>query len=117
MEITLTPEIEASLVQRARQLGISPQDLALQSLRRQFAASPIEAAEEGAEEGGEGAVRGAVEGSQTLADFLGDAIGSLDSGELIQGGARMSSLQGWMTDCFTAVIARVNLVLANGSSC
>lgn len=86
MEITLTPEIEAGLVQRARQLGVSPQDLALQSLRRQFAASPIEKAEEARED----AVRGSGEGSQTLADFLSDAIGSLDSGELIQGGAGMS---------------------------
>lgn len=76
MEITLTPEIEEGLVQQARQLGISPQELALESLRRQFATAPQTEA--------------SGEVGQTLADFLGDTIGALDSGEFIPGGARMS---------------------------
>ena len=39
MTITLTPEIERGLTQRARELGKAPEVLALEKLRSEFAAT------------------------------------------------------------------------------
>jgi hypothetical protein len=76
MEITLTPDIEQALLEQARQRGTTPEELALESLRRQFVTS--EQAQE------------LVEAQGTLADLLGDSIAVLHSHEHVPGGARMS---------------------------
>ncbi len=76
MEIILTPEIEKGLVEQAEQMGISPQALALESLRRQFAVTSH--------------TDSTPATAWSLADFLGDAIGIVDSGDLIPGGGGMS---------------------------
>ena len=76
MEIRLTPEIEQALSEQAHQLGTTPEQLALESLRRQFVL-PIR---------GEPATP--LHG--TLADFLADSIGTLHSSEHIPGGAHVS---------------------------
>lgn len=76
MEITLTPDIEQALLEQARQRGTTPEELALESLRRQFV-TPEQAQE-------------LVEAQGTLADLLGDSIGVLHSHEHVPGGARMS---------------------------
>lgn len=80
MEITLTPEIESALAEQARQQGVSPQQLALDSLRRQFVA-PSQSTHKATLHG-------------TLADFLADSIGVLRSSETVPGGARMSEAKG-----------------------
>lgn len=41
MTITLTSDIEAAVKEQARQRGTSPETLALNTLREQFAAKPI----------------------------------------------------------------------------
>lgn len=82
MEITLTPEIEAALAEQARQQGISPEQLALESLRQQFV-TPLQHAQEAASQG-------------TLADFLAGSIGVLHSREHLPDGARMSEAKGWL---------------------
>jgi hypothetical protein len=74
MVITLTPELEAALTERAHQQGSTPEQLALESLRAQF----LPAAEEGV-----------IEPQETMADFLGNSIGVLNSGEHVPGGAQM----------------------------
>ncbi len=80
MDITLTPEIAAALAEQARQQGVTPEQLALDSLRRQFVAAP--------QRGHETALQG------TLADFLAGSIGILHSSEHRPGGARMSEATG-----------------------
>jgi hypothetical protein len=80
MDITLTPELEAALAEQARRQGVTPQQLALDSLRRQFVAVP-ESERDTTYQG-------------TLADFLADSIGSLHSSEYRSGGARMSDAKG-----------------------
>ncbi len=76
MEITLTPEIEAALAEQARQQGVSPEELALESLRRQFVV-PGQTTHEPTLQG-------------TLAEFLAGSVGVLRSSEHMPGGARMS---------------------------
>lgn len=76
MEITLTPEIEAALAEQARQQGVSPEELALESLRRQFVA-PGRTTHDATLQG-------------TLVDFLAGSIGVLHSSDHVPGGARMS---------------------------
>ncbi len=76
MEITLTPEIEAALAEQARQQGVSPEQLALESLRRQFVV-PSRSTHKAMLHG-------------TLADFLAGSVGVLHSSEHVPGGARMS---------------------------
>lgn len=76
MDITLTPDIEAALAEQAREQGISPEQLALESLRQRFVTPHRRTP--GATLNG------------TLADFLTDSIGILHSGEHVPGGARMS---------------------------
>lgn len=75
MIINLTPEIEAALIEQARQLGTTPELLALDSLRERFV-PPSEAE--------------ATEPEGTLADFLADHIGVLHSSEFVPDGAGMS---------------------------
>jgi len=77
MNITLSPEIERALEEQAREQGTTPEQLALESLHRQFVA-PTESKPGPTFEG-------------SLADFLGDLIGSLNSSEHVPGGAQMST--------------------------
>ena len=79
MELTLTPDIEHALKVQAHQRGITPEQLALASLRKAFvttAAPSISAPQE------------------SLADFLGNFIGALDSSEHISGNTKLSEDSG-----------------------
>lgn len=80
MNITLTPEIAAALAEQAHQQGVTPEQLALDSLRRQFVATPKRRPET------------AFQG--TLADVLAGSIGILHSSAYRAGGARMSEVKG-----------------------
>ncbi len=77
MEVTITlPDQTAmALIEAARRQGTTPELLAADALRKQFAA---EFSDSSSQEG------------QNLADFLAGYIGIVDSRELIEGGARMS---------------------------
>lgn len=75
MEISLPPDIERALAEQAGKQGTTPERLALDSLRRQFA--PSDAQE-------------SPTGGATLADFLGEHIGVIHSSEHVPGGAQMS---------------------------
>jgi hypothetical protein len=93
MEITLPPEIEKALKKRARQRGTTPEQLALETLRRQFVdATPAQ---------GENSTP--VEGYANLAEFLAGYIGALDSSEFVPGGAKMSEAT---VDKFAAALAQ-----------
>ncbi|RRR70687.1 MAG: hypothetical protein EI684_12905 [Candidatus Viridilinea halotolerans] len=76
MNITLTPEIAAALTEQAHQQGVTPEQLALESLRQQFVAMPQH--------------RHAPPPHGTLADFLVGSVGVLHSSEYQPGGARMT---------------------------
>ena len=72
MKITLTPDIERMLTEQGRKLGITPEQLVVDSLQERLAsASPV------------------PESQGTLADFLHEHIGILYSREYIPGGARI----------------------------
>lgn len=76
--ITLTPELEQAVTERARQQGTTPELLTLDKLREIFV--PVV---------GSPPIPG-----ETLADFLGDFIGSIHSSENTPGGAQMSTDSG-----------------------
>jgi hypothetical protein len=76
MKITLTPDIEKALTKLARSRGMTPEILALNTLREQFVYS--------------GTAEVPVSEEETLADFLADHLGVIASSEKIPGGARMS---------------------------
>ena len=78
MQLTLTPDIENAITKQAAQKGVTPQQLALEGLRKLF----IPTAEETAEK------------PSSLADFLYGYIGVLRSSELVEGGAQMSENTG-----------------------
>jgi hypothetical protein len=80
MIITLTPDIEQALAAEARKLGLTPEQLALDSLRARFL-SPERERVPTAEPG-------------TLADFLCGHVGVLHSSEYVPGGARLSEDSG-----------------------
>lgn len=65
MTITLTPDIESGLVEQARTLGITPEQLAIDSLRERFT-PPVAPLQQ-------------TKPAETLADFLSDHIGVLHS--------------------------------------
>ena len=75
MVITLTPDLEAVLTERAYQQGSTPEQLALETLRAQFLPPSVE---------------GVRKPQETMADFLGSSIGILNSSEHVPGGAQMS---------------------------
>jgi len=80
MIIQLTPDVEQALAEAARNLGTTPEQLALDSLRERFVdreAPPYPARE-----------------PETLADFLREHLGVLHSSEHVPGGARMSEAIG-----------------------
>ena len=92
MEITLPPEIEQALKEQARQRGTTPEQLAVETLRRQFVDAAPNEDEHSAP----------VEGYANLAEFLSGFIGVLDSSEFIPGGAKMSEAT---ADTFAAALA------------
>ncbi|MEX0718320.1 MAG: hypothetical protein WD066_17125 [Planctomycetaceae bacterium] len=77
MVIRLTSEIERALIGEARQRGVPPEELALESLRNRFVPPD------------EGELPSEVE-VQSLADYLGGHIGAVHSGEHVPGGAALS---------------------------
>jgi hypothetical protein len=89
MNITLTPDIEETLTEKARVQGTTPETLALDYLRERLVQPDLDDT--------------SGEGEETLADLLADYIGVLDSGEFIPGGARMSEKTG---EAFTAILAQ-----------
>ena len=78
MELTLTPDVENAITQQANQKGITPQQLALDSLRKLFVPASVEAKEH----------------PSTLADFLDGYIDVLRSSEFVEGGAQLSEHTG-----------------------
>ena len=79
MIITLTPDIEQAVAAEARKLGLTPEQLALDSLRERFL--PPESVSPAGEQA-------------TLADFLRGHLGVLHSSEHVPGGARLSEDSG-----------------------
>ena len=80
MIITLTPDIEQALIAEAQRLRLTPEQLALESLRERFIAPESDGSP--------------VENQPTLADFLCGHIGVLHSSEYVPGGARLSEDSG-----------------------
>jgi hypothetical protein len=80
MQITLTPEIENVLTQRANKIGTTPERLALEVLRQHL--SEMRESEE------------QPSSQRTLAEFLGDQIGSIATGDYVPGGANLSEQTG-----------------------
>ena len=72
--ITLTPDLERVIADRAEKQGTTPEVLALDTLRQHWLPGKLEE----------------PQSKRSLADLLGDSIGCLDSGEFVPGGARMS---------------------------
>lgn len=75
MTITLTPDLERALQDRAKEQGTTPELLALETLRRHVL--PTQAGIQSP-------------AGETMADFLKGFIGIVNSGEVVPGGARMS---------------------------
>ena len=80
MNITLTPDIEQVLRQAAKKQGATVESIVLKTLRECFFQK-----ESGKQERPE---------MNSLADMLQGDIGAIDSGEIVQGGARMSENSG-----------------------
>ena len=80
MIITLTPDIERTLTEEAYKLGVTPEQLALDSLRERFVPPAPRIRRQGDRE--------------TLRDFLEGYVAVLDSSEHVPGGARMSENTG-----------------------
>jgi hypothetical protein len=78
MTITLPPELERVLEQRAQQQGTTPEMLAIDSLAKLYMPPAVLPAEEG----------------ETLADYWADYIGTIDSSEVVPGGANLSENTG-----------------------
>jgi hypothetical protein len=74
--ITLPPELEQTVSEKAQQQGTTPELLVLDELRLRFSSDRPPVVQEG-----------------NLADFLGEFIGCIHSSEVVPGGAQMS------TDC------------------
>lgn len=78
MIITITPDLEQALAEAAHELGVTPEQLALDSLRERFAAPQADTAP------------AAAEVPEILADFLQGYVGVLHSSEHVPGGAQVS---------------------------
>ena len=81
MKITVPPDLERALATRAQQVGMTPELLALESLRERFATEADDTA-------------GVNENRRTLADLLNGYVGVLHSSEQVTGGAAMSEETG-----------------------
>ena len=103
MEIHLTSDIEQALREQAERQGTTPEQLALESLRRQFVnatqnersveepdLSEPPALKSRARDASKGKANRATKAQGTLADYLAGFIGALHSSEHVPGGARMS---------------------------
>jgi hypothetical protein len=88
MEIILTGDIEKALVSEAKERGTTPEELALESLRREFVHRSTRENSADVEELQR--AQGAQGAQETLADFLSGFIGVLHSSEHVPGGARLS---------------------------
>ena len=75
MNLLLTPDIENSLVQKAKHLGTTPELLALDLLRQQLL---------------QDTPNGDNTPAHNLAEFLGPLVGVFSSDVLVPGGARLS---------------------------
>ena len=75
--VTLPGELEKLVIEKAQQQGTTPEMLVLDELRQRFIseAPPVPA-------------------EASLAEFLGDFVGCIHSGELVPGGAQMSTDSG-----------------------
>ena len=80
MTITLSSDIQRALDEEARKRGVTPEQLALESLRERFVAAKTSA--------------GPSQEPETLAQFLAGHLGVLHSSEHVPGGARMSLASG-----------------------
>jgi len=78
MNITLTPDLDKALAEKARALGTTPEQLAIERLREIFTSNGETSSASGS----------------NLADFLGDSIGVLHSGEHVPQGAKMTEMSG-----------------------
>ena len=76
LTITLPPEIEEAVSERAEKQGTTPELYLLEDLRRLYAPVPIPD-------------EPAVEG-ETMADFFKGYAGTINSSEFVPGGANMS---------------------------
>lgn len=85
MNITLTPDIEKALGEFAEKQGTTVELLALKTLRERFFPKETEFLKEPA---------GRRSERKSLADLLAGFIGSIDSGDIADGGARMSENTG-----------------------
>ena len=80
MVITLTPDLEQAIVEQARRQGISPEQIAIASLRKQFITTVRDERK--------------VDAPGALFDFLVGYIGVLHSSQEIAGGAQLSNKTG-----------------------
>ncbi len=85
MNITLTQEIEQVLTEKAKKQGITAERLAIKTLRECFLPKKRDTRAKPTEHSHE---------AVTLADRLADYIGSIDSGDIVEGGAQMSENTG-----------------------
>ena len=74
MTLTLTPDIAEALIEQAQKQNLTPEQIALDSLRRRFVVSD--------------------EQPETMLDFLGDFVGCIDSSELVDGKSTLSEDNG-----------------------
>lgn len=75
--IILPPELEQTVIEKARQQGTSPELLILDELRQRFSPALPSPPAEG-----------------TLVDFSGEFIGCIHSSEVVPGGAQMATDSG-----------------------
>jgi len=80
VNITLTPDIEQVLSQVAKKQGATVESIILKTLRECFFQKESKKTERSE--------------MNNLADMLKEDIGTIDSGEIVQGGARMSTNTG-----------------------
>jgi len=85
MDITLTPEMEKVLGELAEKQKTSVELLVMKTLRECFFSKETKTLKKGAEHQSE---------TKSLADLLAGYIGSIDSSEFADGGARMSENTG-----------------------
>ena len=91
MIISLTPDIERTLIEQARMLGTTPEQLAADSLRERFS------------QGLPCGARSEAERTAALTRLLRDHAGVLDSRGLVPGGANMSEETGGR---FTEILSK-----------
>lgn len=81
MTLEITPELEEVLIREAERRGITAGEVALDSLRARFRPAEVSDAKDKLE-------------PRNLVEFLGDLVGTLNSGKSSEGGARLSENTG-----------------------